>query len=326
LRNIGNRKRTALVTGGAGFIGSNLVRRLLQNGMTVVVLDDFSSGTTCDIPGGAVEFVRGDVRNIELVETLIQKSDIVFHLAEYIPNTRSSGPGHVVKYSVEHPLLEFDVSCKGTLSVLEGCRMHDKAIVFASTAAVYGECETGSLKESTPISPRSPYGASKACAETYVKLYWQLYRVPSTTLRLFNVYGPRQYKYLAYDILTRLEEHPVKLEVLGSGNEERDFVFIDDVVDAMLLVANRRECNGECYNVGTGISSSVKRVVETILEILNERVQLVFTQNSWRGDVRRLVANIDKIGSIGFEPRHSLREGLTRLIEWHRTERSKNGT
>jgi UDP-glucose 4-epimerase len=208
---------------------------------------------------------------------------------------------------------------------LEGCRRHDRGIVFASTAAVYGESETDSVKEDSPVRPLSPYGASKACAEIYVRLYWQLYRVPSTTLRLFNVYGPRQYKYLMYDILTRLEQCPARLAVLGSGNEERDFIFVDDVVDAMLLVANRGECHGECFNVGTGTSSSVTRVVELILEILDKRVQLVFTQSSWRGDVRRLAANIDKIGSIGFKPGHPLADGLTRLIEWYKGERSKNG-
>jgi len=318
-----DKKRTILVTGGAGFIGSHLVSRLLQEEIGIIILDNLSSGNIDNIPKRSVEFVEGDVRDLGVVDSLVQKSDLVFHLAEYIPDTRSAGPGHVVTYSVEHPLLDFDVSCKGTLNVLEACRMHDKGIVFASTAAVYGPCETGRIREDAAINPLSPYGASKACGETYIRLYWRLYGVPSTSLRLFNVYGPGQRKYLMHDILARIEKRPTKLEVLGSGTEERDFIYIDDVVDALLLLANNESCRGECFNVGTGTGTSVRRTVELILEILGEHAQLVFTQSSWKGDVRRLVANIDKIRSVGFEPRHSLADGLNRLIAEYKCERSK---
>jgi UDP-glucose 4-epimerase len=314
-------KRTVLVTGGAGFIGSHLVRRLLQQGIEIIILDNLSSGNTDNIPQGSVEFVEGDVRDLRLVERLVQKSDLVFHLAEYIPDTRSAGPGHVVSYSVEHPLQEFDVSCNGTLNVLEGCRMHDKGIVFASSAAVYGQCETGRIREDAQINPLSPYGASKACAETYVRLYWRLYRVPSTAVRLFNVYGPRQHKYLMHDILAKIKKRPTRLEVLGSGTEERDFIYVEDAVDAFLLVANGENCRGECFNVGTGRGTSVRRAVELILEILGEQIELVFTKDSWKGDVSRLVADIGKIESISFEPKHDMKDGLTRLIEWYEGER-----
>jgi UDP-glucose 4-epimerase len=268
-----------------------------------------------------VEFVEGDVRNLRLVERLVQKSDLVFHLAEHIPDTRSAGPGHVVSYSVEHPLQEFDVSCNGTMNVLEACRTHNKGIVFASSAAVYGQCETGRIREDAPITPSSPYGASKACAETYVRVYWRVYGVPSTVVRLFNVYGPRQHKYLMHDILAKMQTRPTKLEVLGSGTEERDFIYVEDAVDALLLVANGEHFRGECFNVGTGIGTTVRRTVELILEILGEQTELAFTKSSWKGDVSRLVADIGKIESIGFKPKHDMKDGLTRLIEWYKGER-----
>jgi UDP-glucose 4-epimerase len=309
-----------LVTGGAGFVGSHLVKRLLQLGSKIGVLDNLSSGSRSNIPEGSVEFVEGDVRDVGLVERLVQKTDLVFHLAEFIPDTKSAGPGHVVKYSVEHPLQEFEVSCTGTLNVLEACRKNDKGIVFTSTAAVYGQCETGRVREDAPINPLSPYGASKACAEMYVRLYWKVYNLPTRVARLFNVYGPGQHKYLMYDTLAKIETHPAKLEVLGSGMEERDFIYVDDVVDALLLLADREGIDGECFNVGAGTGTSVKRTVELILETLGEQIPLTFTQKSWKGDVSRLVAYTSKISQIGFEPKHDLPTGLKQFVQWYRSE------
>jgi len=205
-------RETVLVTGGAGFIGSHLVERLANEGTRVIVLDNLSYGRKSNIPNRHIKFVCGDVRNAGLVDTLVEKSDIVFHLAEYIPETINYGVGHVVKYSVENPLLDFDIGCRGTLVVLEKAQKYNKRFVFTSSAAIYGEPTTVPIKEETPTLPSSPYGASKLCAETYVKLYSKLYDMPTTVLRLFNVYGPRQKKYIMYDILFKLMKEPKKLE------------------------------------------------------------------------------------------------------------------
>jgi UDP-glucose 4-epimerase len=229
--------QTVLVTGGAGFVGSHLADRLANEGAKVYVLDNLSSGRRDNISGKNVELVQGDIRNAKLVDTLVKKSDIVFHLAEYIPETSSYGPGHVIKYSVENPLLDFDVSCRGSLTVLDKCRKYDKEIVFTSSAAVYGENKNASVSEDSPTAPSSPYGASKLCAETYMVLYSKLYKMPVTVLRFCNIYGPRQRKYLMYDILLRLMKNPNKLEILGTGMEQRDFIYVDDAINAMLLAA-----------------------------------------------------------------------------------------
>jgi UDP-glucose 4-epimerase len=312
---------TVLVTGGAGFIGSHLTDELANKGMKVLVLDDLSSGNMENVCVKNIEFVQGDVRNTKLTEKLISRSDIIFHLAEYIPETTKYGVGHVVKYSVENPLLDFDVSCRGTLLVLDKARKYDKKIVFTSSAAVYGQIRTSSITEKTPTFPSSPYGASKLCAETYVKLYAKLYGLPTTILRLFNVYGPRQRKYLMHDILLKLENNPKKLEIMGTGLEERDFVYVDDVVDALIYVSSKEEANGEIFNVGTGVAASVKEVVGLILEILDLNPKVTYTQSSWKGDIKKLVANIKRIRNIGFEPKISPEEGLRRLIKWFNTER-----
>jgi UDP-glucose 4-epimerase len=312
--------RTALVTGGAGFVGSHLARRLVGEGARVVVLDNLSSGSRENIQSTGIDFVLGDVRDSALVKRLVEVADWVFHLAEYIPQTLERGPGHVVKYSVENPLSEFDVGCRGTLVVLEECREHKKPLIFSSSAAVYGEAEGLSFTERSPTSPASPYGASKLCAETYVELYSRLHHTPTTILRLFNVYGPLQRKYVLHDILLRLFRDPTRIEMLGTGDEQRDFVFVEDAVDAMLLVANNEECIGQIYNVGTGVGTSIRQVVRLVSDNLDIDPQLVFSGTSWRGDVKALVANTAKIKGIGYQPRYKLVDGIKSVIEWYKSE------
>lgn len=312
-------KETALVIGGAGFIGSHLVEKLIDERKKVFVLDNLLSGSRGNIPKKSVKFVHGDVRDAELVDNLVTKSDIVFHLAEYIPETRGYGVGHVIRYSVENPLLDFDVSCRGTLIVLEKAKKYKKKVVFTSSAAVYGEPETVPIKEETPALPSSPYGASKICAEVYARLYSQLYEVPTTILRLFNVYGPRQKKYVMHDILFKLTNNSEKLEVLGSGLEERDFIFVQDAVDA-LLMARDPEFSGKIFNVGTGIATSIRELVRLILGILDIHPEVIFTQSSWEGDIKRLVADISRIRKMGFQPKYQLEKGLRALINWFNNE------
>jgi len=315
---------TVLVTGGAGFIGSHLVARLAKGSTTVLVLDNLSSGSRQNISDGNVRLVLGDVRDEGLVDDLVKCSDTVFHLAEFIPETATWGIGHVVRYSVDNPLSDFDVGCRGTLVVLDKCRKHDKRLVFTSSAAVYGENANAPIKEEAPAVPSSPYGASKLCAETYVRLYSHLYGTRATILRLFNVYGPWQRKYLMHDVLLKLLRDCHKLEILGTGREERDFIYVDDVVDALLLVADDARTHGELYNVGSGRSTSVKDVVAALLRILGQHPDVIFTQTSWKGDVKALVADVSRIIGLGFKCRYSLEEGLRELIEWFNTEFSVN--
>ena len=308
--------QTVLVTGGTGFVGSHLSDKLADKGARVYVLDNLSSGRRDNISSKNVEMVIGDIRNARLVDTLVKKSDIVFHLAEYIPESSNYGPGHVIKYSVENPLSDFDVSCRGSLIVLDKCRKYEKQIAFTSSVAVYGENKGASVSEETPTTPSSPYGASKLCAETYMVLYSKLYKLPVTIVRLSNLYGPRQRKYIVYDILLKLMGNPKKLDILGTGLEERDFIYVDDAIRALLLATSRGKSNEIIFNVGTGKSTSIKEIVELVLRILDIQPKVLFTQTSWKGDIKKVRVNTGRIKRLGFEPAYSLEDRLQETIRW----------
>jgi UDP-glucose 4-epimerase len=307
--------KKVLVTGGAGFVGSTLADRLSNDGAKVCVVDNLSSGRQDNISNPNIEFVNGDIRNADLMDSLVQQSDIVFHLAEYIPETKTYGAGHVIKYSVENPLIDFDVSCVGSLTVLDKCRKYDKAIVFTSSAAVYGENKT-KLSEESPTIPSSPYGASKLCAETYMVLYAKLYNLPVTVLRFCNLYGPKQRKYILYDILLKIAKNPKKLEILGTGSEERDFIYVTDAIDAVLLTFNDEYSANIIFNVGTGTPVSIKTMTDVILKALKLTPELSFTQSSWKGDIKKLWASTEKIQKGGFKPSITLQEGVKETIKW----------
>jgi UDP-glucose 4-epimerase len=240
---------------------------------------------------------------------------MVFHLAEYIPETTLYGVGHVIRYSVNKPLQDFDVGCKGTLNLLEMCRKHDKPIVFSSTAAVYGNGYINPIKEDAPTIPVSPYGASKLCAETYIALYSRLYGLQTDILRFFNVYGPKQRKYLIFDLLLKLRSDPTRLEVKGTGEERRDFIYVADAVDSLLIVTSKRE-RGIICNVGTGGSYSVSQVVNLTIRSLGLKPAITYTGASWKGDINCLVADNERLLGFGFAPKWSLKQGIRETIRW----------
>ncbi len=310
-----------LVTGGAGFIGSNLVERLLALGHCVTVLDDLSSGNAENLPSVQnLRFVDGDIRSFRLVKKLVADSDLVFHLAEFIPNTEQFGPGHVIKFSMRRPLTDLDICIRGTLNLLEATKETKVKMVFASTAAIYGNARSNPIREDTSVIPISPYGVSKASAEMYCDLYHRIYDVPLVIARFFNVYGPRQRKYLMYDTLLKLSKNPKELTTLGSGNQQRDFVFVDDVIDALVLLSESKAANGEAFNVGTGIPTSAREVVTCIVKVLRMNPVLSYSGSSWAGDIDVLVADISKIKKLGFSPKYNLTEGIKKLVEWYRKD------
>jgi UDP-glucose 4-epimerase len=307
-----------VVTGGAGFIGAHLVERLLDLNSHVVVLDNLSSGRFENLPvHPRLSFVKGDVRNFALVKKLMKKSNMIFHLAEFIPNTRQIGPGHVIKFSMKNPLLDLDICVRGTLNVLEAARQADAKVIFTSSAAIYGELESP-VKETTPPNPISCYGVSKLAAETYCKLFNKTYELPVVIVRLFNIYGPRQRKYVMYDILSKLQKNPKILTMLGSGNQKRDFVYVSDAVDGLIFLGEKEEASNQTFNLGTGISTSIKKVASYITKLLGIKPAVKYTRSSWKGDINVLVADSTKLGRIGFTPRYSLEEGIKELVSWYR--------
>lgn len=314
-------EKRVLVTGGAGFIGSRLVERLVERKNEVYVLDNLSSGFDSNITKNeSVSLYVGDVRNKKIVDSLVKECDIIFHLAEYIPNTANFGCGHVVKYSVDNPLLEFDVSCRGTLTVLESARHFSRKFIFTSTAAVYGETQVPYISENHSTLPISPYGASKLCAETYVQLYQRIYGIPTSILRLFNVYGPKQRKYVMYDILRKLAINSNELQILGTGDEERDYIFVDDAIEAIFLVAETENAVGEVFNVGTGKPTSSRILMKLLLDALDIEPKLIFTNSSWKGNVTRLCANTSKLQKLGFACKHQLGSGIQKMVDWFTSE------
>lgn len=310
--------QNVLITGGAGFIGSHLVETLISQEIEeVIVVDNLSSGHRENVPTVPnIKFVHGDIRKSALMNRLVKKCDIVFHLAEYIPETKEYGPGHVVKYSSEKPLEDFDVNAKGTIVVLDAARKHDRKVIFASTAAIYGNTGLKSIPEDTKPLPASPYGAAKLCAEIYGDTYSREYKLPIVVARLFNVYGPRQRKYVMYDLLLRLLENPKQLDVLGTGKEERDFIYVQDAVEALMILASDPKAEGRVFNVGTGVGTQVSKVVRLLLKTLRLNTKVRFIGESWSGDLKAIVANIDRIVEVGFKPRFSLEKGVEKLVSW----------
>ncbi|MFX0096387.1 MAG: SDR family NAD(P)-dependent oxidoreductase [Candidatus Hodarchaeota archaeon] len=301
-----------MVTGGAGFIGSNCVDTLVEKGADVIVLDNFQSGLTANLEKASnkIKLEKGDVRDFKLVKRLVADRDLVVHYA-----ANASVPA-----SVENPLYDFETNALGTFNILEAVRQSrgNLVIAYASSAALYGEVTGTALKEDLCARPISPYGISKMCGESYCRLFHKTYGINAVSLRYFNVYGPRQPRYVMFDFLRKLSNNPDKLEILGSGSQLRDFIYVADAVGATLMVAGIPSASGKVFNVCTGVGTSVSNIAKNMLDLLGlENTEIVFTGKSWEGDVNILVGDPSKLANLGFKPKYSLREGLRRLIEWY---------
>lgn len=308
-----------LVTGGAGFIGSHLVDSLLSKGETVVVFDNLSSGHKENLQQHEnLSFVKGDILDSDSLRKAADGCAEIFHLAEYLPDTKKFGPGHVIKFSFEAPLQDFEVSVRGTLNVLDIARQIDAKVLFTSTAAVYGTPEKVPIKEEDRTDPISPYGMSKLVAEQYCAMFMKLYGLDATIARIFNTYGPRQRKYVTYDLIKKLEENPSKLELLGTGKEARDFIYVEDTAKALLLI-NEKGSKGQPYNIGNGTSTTIEELAHAVCEILEVNPEIEFTGSSWKGDIVNFYADNSKLKSLGYEQSTSLKEGLKKLVDWEKS-------
>jgi len=311
-----------LVTGGAGFIGSHLVEELLQKGRKVVVLDDLSTGKRENLPDSEdLEFVEGSITDRELLRELFSKYKFksVFHLAA-IPS---------VDLSVKEPLKTHSVNCDGTLYLLEESkRVGVERFIFASSAAVYGNRPELPKREDHPVEPLTPYGVDKYSSERFVVNSYSLYSLKTTALRFFNVYGERQDPSSPYSgvisifinrIIRYLEGENVFIDIFGDGKQTRDFIYVKDVVSAILLIESKQESYGEVYNVGTGRETSLLDLLDVLKEIAGKLPPLRFLPPR-EGDIKRSFADISKLKLIGFRPKYSLREGLKKTFLWEKTK------
>ena len=302
------KNRSVLVTGGAGFIGSHLVDRLVNEGAKVRVLDNLSKGKRSYLEGSwdKLEFIEGDIRNTDDVSKALAGIETVFHLAA---NTS-------VPLSVEDPRYDFEVNAGGTFNLLEACRIQDvNNIVYASTAAVYGDPQYTPIDEAHPTNPISPYGASKLSGEKMGAVFQRVYGIDFTTVRIFNIYGPRQSMYVMYDFMVKLSENPRRLEVLGDGGQRRCYVFTDDAVEGILVAA--KNAPGEIVNLSGDESISVNELAERMISELSPGAEIFNTGASWKGDIQLLVGDNSKLKSKGFKPSTTLVDGIRNLIEWH---------
>lgn len=298
-----------LVTGGAGFLGTALSNRLARDGHQVRVIDDLSAGDPA-LLDPAVFFTRGDVADIPKLWTLLHGVDCVYHLAARVS----------VAESVLYPRDYNHVNVGGTVSVMEAMRDAGvKRVVLASSGALYGEQTHQPVTESQSPNPNSPYGVSKLAAEYYVRTIGALWGIETVALRIFNAYGPGQRTRPAHPpVVPQFLKQALtggSLVVLGSGEQTRDFVFVDDVVDALLVAAVADGIDRRVINVGSGVEVSINALLLAVEQVVRRTVSVIRNTDQ-SGGVSRLCADIT-LGRrlLGFEPKVTLKDGLYQTIE-----------
>jgi UDP-glucose 4-epimerase len=306
---------TSLVTGGAGFIGSNLVRALLDRGDTVRVLDNFSTGRRTNLSGleSDVELVEGELRSYERVHAAVRGCELVFHL----------GALGSVPRSVQDPLTTSAVNVEGTLNVLLAARDEGvRRVVFASSSSVYGNASDLPLRESMPPDPISPYGVAKLAAERYCVSFSRVYSFETVVLRYFNVFGPRQdpgsqYAAVVPLFITAVAQGDPVL-IFDDGEQSRDFTFVANVISVNLLAAQSPNGSGQAFNVACGERASLNDLVAWLNEIIGSEIAPIYEEPR-AGDVKHSLADISAAReAFGYEPEVSFKEGLEHVVEWYR--------
>jgi UDP-N-acetylglucosamine/UDP-N-acetyl-alpha-D-glucosaminouronate 4-epimerase len=297
-----------LVTGGAGFIGSNLVRALLERGDDVRVLDNFSTGSRTNLAGLEVEIVEGELRSYERVHNAVRGTEVVFHL----------GALGSVPRSVQDPLTSGAVNVEGTLNVMLAARDEGiRRVVFASSSSIYGNQPELPLRETMAPDPISPYGVAKLAAERYCVSFSRVYHsFEAVVLRYFNVFGPRQDPSSQYAAVVPLFVTAIAagepVTIFDDGEQSRDFTYVDNVVAANLLAADAEEVSGRIFNISAGTPVTVSQLAEMIGRQLDKPVERQYLP-ARPGDLRNSWADVSEARRVlGFEPNVELREGLRR--------------
>ncbi len=300
-----------LVTGGAGFIGSHLVDRLVMEGYNVRVIDNLSSGDLSYISHHLgkpnFEFIRGDLKNSEDVSRAIKDIDTVFHFA--------ANPE--VRLSVTEPEIHFRENIYATFNLLEAIRREGdvELFVFASSSTVYGDAKIIPTPETHEIRPISVYGASKAGCEALICSYAHLYGFKAVSLRYANIVGPRLRHGVIYDFIIKLRKNPEKLEILGDGTQRKSYLYITDTLDATLFAAQHIEGYYDVYNIGNDDWITVREIADIVSRAMGLRPNYVFTGGTrdgrgWPGDVKLMRLSIEKLKRMGWKPRYSSKEAV----------------
>ena len=305
----------ALVTGGAGFIGSHLVDALVANGCRVTVLDNLSTGhrRNLDGLGDRIDFVEGDIRDADLLDRVVKGCQVVFHQAAVVSVTQS----------VQDPAHSCEVNDLGTVRVLDASRRNGVGrVVMASSSAVYGDDPRLPKTEDMAPGPLSPYAVQKLTGEYYASVFNGLYGLETVCLRYFNVFGPRQdpsspYSGVISIFMTRASAGQAAT-IYGDGGQSRDFIYVKDVVRANLLAATEAAAAGRVFNVGTGAFILIRELWKLIGELSNVKIDPIFGAPR-AGDIRASVSDISEMERLlGFSPQVKLRQGLVDTLAWYR--------
>lgn len=308
---------TYLITGGAGFIGSTLANHVSKENF-VIVIDDLSMGKEENlVKNSNLRFIKGSVTDSELMDEILSKNtfDYIFHFAAVAS----------VADSVERPVDTHQVNFESVLMLLELVRKYQKnlkRLIFSSSAAVYGDEPTLPKKEESAICPLTPYAIDKFAAEQYVLAYNHLYGINTSAVRFFNVYGPNQNPESPYSgVISILVDRYKKVQtgedtqftLFGDGSQSRDFVFIEDVIQALLLIADKKESLGKQFNVGTGNAITLNELIAVIDKSLGIKLPIAY-QPERDGDIKESVSDISRLKGLGYNSQFTIREGINRYL------------
>lgn len=311
-----------LVTGGAGFIGSHLVEALIKQGNRVIVLDNLSSGSMDNLSlckTNMLEVIRGDIRDSHCLEKLCRGVSGVFHLAALVS----------VPYSIRHPGLSFDINTRGTQLVLNAARKANvEKVVIVSSAAIYGNSNLAPIPETSTPDPLSPYGLDKLSAEKLAELYSSIYGLNVVALRLFNVYGPRQDPTSAYSgVISKFVDNLIcerSATIFGDGEQIRDFVYVLDVVNALIVSMTSSQSGFHVYNVARGLGSSINQIWEHLCDDIEFELGIEHVK-ARNGDIRESIADVTRIQKeLGWFPFVGIEEGLRLTRAWVISEQKKS--
>ena len=306
-----------LITGGAGFIGSNLARYILAKGHQVVILDNLATGKMANIEEIKQDicFIEDDIRNRNAVDAAVVGCDAIFH----------QGALGSVPRSIDDPMASHDVNVNGTINILESARsLGVKRIVFAASSSAYGNQPMSPKQEDMPVLPISPYAANKAACEAYMQAYSAAFGLETVSLRYFNVFGPRQDPFGAYAaVIPAFVSQLLKNEppvVYGDGEQSRDFCYVENVCEANWLAANApaENCDGQPMNIACFEATTLNQILDKLQQLLGTNVQPVYTRER-PGDVKHSLADIHRAKEkIGYVPLVRFNEGLEKAISWYR--------
>jgi len=312
------KNKKILITGGAGFIGSNLVEKLLEYDNEVIIFDNLSTGIMENIKNlesnPNFKFVQGDILNKELLEQVLENIDYVFHYAAVVG----------VKRTIEKPLEVLNVNTEGTRNVLElSLKQGVEKVIFASSSEVYGEPVEIPERENGHVNAKLPYAASKLIGENYCEAYYDMYGLKTTSLRFFNVYGPKQNSTPYGFVVGIFIEQALKnkpLTIFGDGTQTRDFVFIEDNINATIIAAEQSKTNGKAINIGTGKPTTILDLAEEIIEITGVNTEPTFLPER-EHDIKHRFPDISLMRELlGYRPEYKLRDGLKITIDWYKND------